>query len=200
MKTRFLEFLFASIVTCSMSLAQASIVVVDFEGLPPAPTSQENLSNQGFSFSPNCHYHLLDGRNGFGSTWLGFDTCGVIGPNPDFLGPPELGLFPAVMWVDYANQPFTLLSLFVMTPFWTVQSSNGGFLDINSLIGGSDLPFMTANFSGPEWTGITWLVFATDAGFPVGFDDLTLRVAEPGTLALFALALAVLSGGRRHRR
>jgi hypothetical protein len=139
---------------------------------------------------------------------MGFDesNCGPTGLfNPDFLGPSEYQVtaetphFPgAYLYIDRNGRPFNLISLVIASSGFALASSKGGSLDL--LLDPAGMEGDPNTFSGPEWTGIKWLLFYTEAGAPVGFDDLTVRaLPTPGVLSLLGIGLAVL-GLRRARR
>jgi hypothetical protein len=201
----------AAALLLAASTAQASVITVQFESLPISTT--DNYTELGFRFSPNCHMHgMMEGlTTGVG---IGFDqsNCGPTGEfNPNFLGPAEHQVtsstphFPgAYLYIDRAGQAFDLLGFDLVLPGWSMTASNGSFWHMY------DDP---ATASGPDWTGIEWLLLSTEAGAPVGFDNLTALVPSesasafaavsaasvplPGTLAL--LALGVIGAGVRKK-
>ena len=190
----------------ALDTSNAAIVTADFEDLSgQGAIITSNYSTQGVRFSPSGHFDVREALmdNAWNSTWFGFDGSGGC-PfvfNSDFLGPPEYSVSSGsgncgLVWVDYSNRPFSLLSLDVVIGNWSVTSSNGGFAQ--ALVGTLEDPFPRMTFEGPEWTGIKWLLFdARRNGAPVGFDNFTIRVPEPGTLALMSLGLLGLGFARR---
>jgi hypothetical protein len=67
----------------------------------------------------------------------------------------------------------------------------------------SDTSFGTATFDGSAWTNVTWLLWSTGdlGGVPYfGIHSLTVRIPEPGTLALLGLGLAGFAFTRRRKQ
>lgn len=202
----------AAIATASLfgpSAAYAVEVKFDFEQFPisdPAGVGITNVQQKGFSFSPDCHYHLgapqKPGTNDILSNWLGFDDGGCYpnsasGYNTNYLG-PDLAR-KGQMFIQRVGGGLFSLQSFV---FWgasemDVMSSTGAVQHFNF---SNDLG-NTMNFIGPGWENISWLVFyATNVDVPVGLDDLVLdvnAVPEPGTAALMLLPLLLLGYSRR---
>ena len=187
----------------SISTAQAGVITIDFESETPGSFAA-NLEIGSFRFSPNFHYDLVDPTNPnfiHPSQWIGFDGAGPRPNNPNFLGPTSV-VNPS-LWVDFSETPFSLLGLDLASPTtshgWFLTSSNGGFIQVS---GALNQPHF--DFSGPEWSNISWLLFTDpqSAGFPVGFDNISFLapLPEPGSVLLVGLGLASIVIVRRKRR
>lgn len=184
--------------------AHAGQVLLDFEEVAPAYVVTTNYLRDGFRLSPSCHYDLVapggDHQGFAGSQWMGFDgsTCGY-NFNSNYLrpaGPLGYGAGPEI-WMDYSGRPFSLESIFLNSTAVTIHSSKGGVYRLPvDLIGPR-----VVSFSGGDWQGIQWILFeqwgGADAGAPQGFDQMVLRVPEPGTAALLALGFIAVSVARR---
>jgi PEP-CTERM motif len=163
-----------------------------------------NYERDGFRVSPNCHYDVVDAQALAGPHPVGnivnfdFEACESI-YNASFLGPAmyqQHGTYqaPAVLWVDHPGAAFSLESLFIAIPGWSLVSSGGGLYTAGSM-------GYQASFGGPEWTGINWLAFVNDgASDYMAFADLVLKVPEPGSLPLLTVALAGAAMSRRRLR
>jgi hypothetical protein len=188
--------------------AAASIVVLDFESLT-ASLEPSNYFEDGFRVSPNCHYDTRPAGSGEGyndSQAIGWDAGGsCFDPdgglaNDNFLGPDDLGQ-DAVLYIDHDGKPFSLLSMyFGHIVEANVESSKGGVFH-GFFPEDEEVPGALVSFSGPEWTGIKWLLFHVgDIGAPISpIDQLTLKVFEPGTLALLSIGLAGVGFARRRQ-
>lgn len=209
--TTMLKTLFAVLAVLIGGPTFASILTLDFDDLTPGGY-RSNIDYRGFRFSPNCHIDIVPNGppSSFNNTqWLGFDsnTCGREF-NADFLGPEtyRFGAAPerfpgSAVWVDYHSQPFSLLSLYVNSRNWALESSNGGFFKAPFELNPPDRVF---EFNGPEWSNVEWLLFYMgDLGAPNGFDQMIVRVrnvSEPDSMTLWVLAfLACIVGWRRVR-
>jgi hypothetical protein len=182
--------------------ASAGIVTLDFPTAVGAggTTGHDNVVADGFRISPSAEYTLVASGGG-GSIidhGIGWDSDGPS--NPHFLGSPKPDV--AALFVDAGGANFNLLgATFIAQGFddaFTVSSSKGGMFDVPvGLVGTFDASFA----SGPEWTDISWLAFSyDDPGAPTaGLDQLVLAVDEPGTLAVFAIALVILCYAGRRR-
>lgn len=184
-----------------VSAVAAETVIADFESMP-YPGKTDNFVHAGFRFSPSCHVDLTTSDID-GSTGLGFDVAGCDSwYNPNFLGPSEyqaLGNDPwpefAYLYVDRFGDPFSLLSIDPYIWDMDLLSSKGGYFDQEIYLEGREGPSSSyVMFSGPEWSGITWLLFRTRSGAPTGMDNLTVEVSSPGTVSLLALGLIGLLG------
>jgi hypothetical protein len=190
----------ALLISAGMPPAHAGVVSLDFEDAF-GRVVYNNYFTQGFRFSPNSHYDIGGGSTG---NWLGWDhgAPAIVHPyiesNPYWLGPAELSPWTngnrdvgdSWMYIDASGAHFDLLSFDLVAYGLDVFSSNGGVksVEINST---SPLP---VSFSGDEWEGLTWLlVRAGSPGVPAGFDNLVMRVPEPGSLLLALTAVAFMS-------
>lgn len=210
LKQRLLACAFALTMASAASVAQAT--VLDFEDSSGAgPIITSNYFSQGFRVSPNGHFDAMEAFTDFAgtwaSTWFGFDASGGCPGtfNPNFLGPASLAITPSssncgYVFVDYSEQAFSLTGLDVVWSGWSVASSNGGFATsaLPDFPGGVLHPHMT--FSGAQWTDISWLLFYSPSGGPVGIDNLAFNVPEPATPALLGMAFAGFAFTRRRRR
>lgn len=194
-----------SFLILSIPCISASATVIDFEDRPVESKSQ-NFTNQGYVFSVNCHYDLLDtaGDATKVSKWIGFDASGCGSQewtNENYLGPDVGGR--AKLFVTSENgAKFDLQSL----QFVSVDLTGGGYNIITSAGGTASVSwtgtnFYTRTFTGNAFENLDWVVFSNFGGFPVGFDNLQLsaaRVDEPGSLALIlSIGIAVVANGVR---
>jgi hypothetical protein len=185
--------------------SNAAVIALTFDDLAGTGDVPANYESHGFRFSPNCH------RDGFvtgdwPSPALGWDwsSCDT-NFNPDWVGPPalaggqDMAVVGSWMYVDYlGGGPFTLLSSDVIDAGYGVQilSSKGGVFDFPT-VPPSDSGSFT--FTGPAWTGISWLLMSGGSGTPAGVDNMTFRVPEPQTLALLGLGLLGLAFTRSRK-
>ena len=168
--------------------AQAQTSVLTFDDLTPA-TLGTNLIYEGYVFSPRYRFDIAPpsaALSGHGSNFVGMTASLALAGNlnPNYLGnPDDFGLL-FVRRVD--NQPFSLSALTAVGVLWGVTSSAGGAW------GAEDNG--PANFSGPEWSNLSWLLFGAGGGDPRGFDNLTLTaVPEPATAWLLGIGLGALA-------
>lgn len=176
--------------------------------------TNSNLEQDGFRISPNCHVDIVFALNQFISVdvsyggLLGFDSSGCLatgtGFNPDYLGrsanPPVPVSAGALVYIDYFEHPFSLLSFEHVGPPAFVLSSKGGLEEIPfetcfPLICG---PMFLHEVEGPAWTGIKWILLGlrADAGVPNSlFDNFRFQVASassPGSVPLLLIGLTAL--------
>lgn len=179
--------------------AQSAIITADFEQVDPAIGSPgfvySNITSGGFRLSPACHVHHMQSGGYSDSNWISWDPsgCGFGGTtNLEYVG-EQAGDY---LHVDYFGNPFTLESVFFVSR-GGVKSSKGG--EFETSVEDED---SLVSFDGPEWTGITWLLFeGCLCGAPdSGIDQLTVSVPEPASPAVFATALIVLGVVARRRR
>jgi hypothetical protein len=141
-----------------------------------------NMDIDGFRLTSPCHVHPAGLSNG---PYISWDTDSCFEGSPltnEFFPDDAFGS----LFVDHFGHPFTAESVFLGAPA-SVVSSKGGIVSVNEFDEFFDL-------SGPEWTGIKWLVFSNClCGAPSGgFTDLTLTVAPvPQSTALFLFAIGV---------
>jgi hypothetical protein len=205
------------LLACVFALAMASAApvahatVLDFDDLSGAgPIITSNYFSQGFRISPNGHFDAMEAFTDFAgtwaSTWFGFDASGGCPAtfNPNFLGPASLAITPGssncgYVFVDYSEQPFSLTGLDVVWPGWSVASSNGGLATsaLPDFPAGVLHPHMS--FTGAQWTDVSWLLFYSASGGPVGLGNLAFKVPVPGTLALLSVAFAGFAVTRRRK-
>jgi hypothetical protein len=198
--------------------AHPSTITLDFDDLASGSSWTQlnsNLEYQGFRFSPNCLLvevpaNVFPGED-YDSAWIG--TSGVCYlsaeeyGNNDFLGPESLravrGGTPVerVIWIDYGGRPFSLESVVNIYDFSTWTSSKGGY-HVRTGLEGCQGVTCSVSFDGGEWKGIQWAMFSIGLGTgpPFGFDNLKIKVPEPGTVALLGLGLAGLVFTRRRKK
>ena len=187
--------------------AQSAVILVDFEDQTPG-VFHENLTINGFRFSPNFHYDLMEATVNdpfyfdYPSRWIGTDASGES-TNPNFLGLPG----GQSLWVDYSGRPFSFLGLDMVSQYefagdWNVKSSSNTFTGTFAGMTGAHLDF------GNLFTGIQWIQFTrvTGGGQPEGFDNMRFNVSsrelpEPGDgVLLVGMGIAFLAYARRKRR
>lgn len=198
-------------ITAAISLAGAQScaapVTFDFNDWQPG-LFKSNVTMHGVTFSPSCHFDLAAGIPSIpGSTrWIGFDLSGCIfdsAPIDSYLGAPFAGNSGRL----HVSAPAGVVMSLVSLKFASLSDDYGGFSLLSSKGGVTNIGASTGlltqhNFSGPEWSNLSWLEFdAGAAGEPSGFDDLVLlvhRVDEPSSIALLAVsALGFLGFCRR---
>ena len=211
-----------AIAVVAQSPVMANTVTVGFNELPQLPGNQDFLS-QHVLFSPSCHYHLMNHYTDMLNSapapygkYLAFDQSGCQDdPNPqydnyynhNYLGPSGWQPNAAKMFVALEFGGVFTLESFVYASFdssgsYQVISSKGGARTIDA----SEGNFSLKEFSGDEWTGITWLEFLRPAGgsdVQRGFDNLRLRsneIPEPASYGLGILALMAAGAASARRR
>lgn len=190
----------------SINTANANLVTVDFNST--GGLFNGDYTENGFVFSPNCHYDFSTIGSGYGgSTYIGIDRSGCGGSglyNSSFAGPAAYQLdpstpthsVPAVLYIDYGGNPFSLLDFWSPSGngTWSMESSNGGMINASSV--------GTVTLSGADWTNISWLLFydVVNVGAPVaGLDHMNfdVNVPEPATLLLILIGFAALLMSRK---
>lgn len=182
------------------SISQAGLITVDFNSTMGGVT--EDYNENGFTFSPNCHYDITHGFNtGYeGTPYIGIDRSGCRGGglfNSAFGGPSEFQLqddtdpdsVTAVLYITFNGNPFSLLDFWSTSGVWNMESSNDGFFSSPS-----NLP-QVVEFSGNEWTNVNWLLFKAidDPGEPViGMDHIRFKVPEPTVMMLMLIGILAL--------
>lgn len=174
------------------SVAIATPITVDFDEITPG-SYFENITSEGFRFSPSCHADI----NG----WLGWDRSGCLSgfSNTDYLGQtPALGF--SSVFIDYFDHPFTFTGFDKEGAGGLLTSSKGGAFSFSSPLSGH------FSLDGPEWKGVKWIEFTyADPGAPAAhLDNLTFTAGlaagalpEPPILALMGLGVLVLAARRR---
>jgi hypothetical protein len=188
--------------------ARADVMMIEFPSDIDAAdgsamTGFLNATAKGFRISPTHHF---DDEVVIGSTsypGLGWDG---MTSNPDYLG-PSVGPLTSAVVVDRDGALFDLLDVEAIYAYaLRITSSNGGMFIAPTPSSGTPTEF---DFSGPDWTDISWLLFSYDnnPGAPItGFDRLTVAaealvaIAEPAGLSVIAAAaIAGLALARRKR-
>jgi hypothetical protein len=149
------------------------------------------LNVEHFRISPECHFDNFIGGGGPSSPpALGWDCAG--GLNPNYLGPnPSPG---EALYFDALGGLFDLVSANIYQTGLSIISSKGGAFTQPHTVGPL---FNEVNFTGPEWTDITWVAFSYYGGVgapAAGFNQLVVGVAapEPPPIALVLCGLMVL--------
>jgi hypothetical protein len=172
---------------------QSYAVVLDFNAASGFDIGA-NYHEKGFILSVSTHYDI-DAPGFEGTRWFGFDDAGET-VNPDYLGPSLPSSIAGLYVVHESGQPFTLTSLFAINSgTWSLSSPKGGAFSTFDLDFEPEDIGRTVCFCGPEWSNVPWLLFSTGDGFPVGFDQLSLQIAQvpaPGALWLLLLGLLML--------
>jgi hypothetical protein len=140
---------------------------------------------------------------------MGFDFSGCPNVWPiksNYLGAGIAAAANTSVFIDLDGRRFDLLSL-NGTVHLRVLSSNGGFFEFFVQPAPYDnFAFHPQSFSGPEWTGLSWIAFQGGfGGAPTTPVDNILfnvnAVNEPATLALIGASLSALAlACRRTRR
>ena len=182
---RLVRSLAAAVLAGASLAASAAEVLLTFEELTPRELVFDNLTYNGFVFSPSCHYDLFTG--------IGIDRGGCpIASNASYLGPVLPGFASLVVQAVDAS-PFTLLDFDLECCANSgVWSSKGGRIDWTPFDGSGHKVF-----AGDAWTDITWfaIVKYSSGETPTSIDNIHLAVPETGSLALALLALGLLGAG-----
>ena len=186
--------------------ARADVVTIEFPSdIDAAGDSAligfHNATAKGFRISPTHHFDVdvVIGSTSYpGLGWDGMTS------NPDYLG-PSVGPLTSAVFIDHDGALFDLLGVEAIYAYaLKINSSNGGVFVAPTPSSGTPTDF---DFSGPDWTDISWLLFSYDnnPGIPItGFDRLTVAaealvaIAEPAGLGV--IAVAVVPGLVRARR
>lgn len=166
---------------CAFSLAEATVVVVDFDAATQGAFQTDDYTEEGFRLSVNFpavpsiddHYDIFDGGTG-GSNHVVNDSGGSYR-------------------VEFPGGRFDLLSFEVIRADdpGILTSSAGGLFTI-------DTPGVQA-FSGLDWLDLAWIDVTSTGGF-VGLDTLTfdvVAVPAPASLWLLTSGVLLLYGRRR---
>ena len=192
------KLLVAAALAALAASASAEVITVEFNGISGG-TNVTNYVEDGFRFSPSCHYDTVSTAPN--SPAMGWDRAGcdiASTRNMNYLGAGIAAPQFSGVFVDRAGEPFSLLSVFLDRFTVLVFSSNGGFFR-PPIATGEAAAFA---FSGPEWTDVSWLLFSASinlGGPQAHIDDVTFdvkRAPEPGTLALLALGFVGIGIGR----
>ena len=192
------------------NVAAAGNITLGFDGMSTGSFTT-NFVDHGIKFSASCHYDVVNRVDGGATTvsnWLGFDASGcydgsATGYNHDYQGPAGVGV-DGRLYVGLDGgalmslKSLKFVSIVPDSGGFSLYSSNGGMMSID--YNGGILA--QHDFTGPQWTDVSWLVFSYAGGEPAGFDDLQLdvhKVDEPATLALMGLSVLGLAV-RRGRR
>ena len=190
------KFLLGLLVALSSLGASAKTVVIDFESLPSGSNFKDNFELSGFRFTTSCHYDVnnvdFNGTPLPDGNWLGFDSSGCNGApkNPNYEGPTPSNSFDYLYITPIDGQSFDLIS-------FTFAGVGGDELFVNGVRVNPMALWDTIEFNQ---IGITSILMWDSVGFPLGFDNLRLEVAdatvpEPSALVLVVIAL-LLAGGR----
>jgi len=184
----------------AVSLAHAAPVVIDFTAQAGTPYFATNTMIGGARFSPVCAVVVNTDQLWGNGSYLSVDAannCGQFsaGDNPNYLGDPNIF---ADLFIDFFGQPFSLLSLASVVPFYNtmyfeLRSSKGGYFKQEGATG-------TFNFEGPEWADVAWITLYDYGGDGFhnkhGWDNFlfdtsafAFRIPEPATLILFGVVL-----------
>ena len=200
-------------------VASASLIILDFnipgrdyfrydpyfeDGFRVSSVVQPLLSQPGVFFqqhydlecalggSPTCGvlYDFLPEYDG--TSWLGTDStsCRLLDESENVVGFGSLCGKPRIR-IDYAGGLFTPIDLLSMTGGVHLASSKGGALLLSTR--------GVVAFTGDVWSDIEWLELSVSQleGAPMGFDDLRVRVPEPGPLLLLVTGLLSIALSRR---